>query len=714
MGAGPLLALALLAAGLGAARADIENRASARALAPGGAEVTAGSGTVTIGLLGVVSAAGDTVPEIVDSAEPARAVVNVLTNDTLDGQSPGAEGLVARPVEPWPEGLTLNSDGTLDVARHAPPGTFEMTYRACEDAHPTNCARARVALTVARSRPLLAGTVFQDADQNGALDGFDPGLAGYRVELIDAAGEAVAVSATGSAGQFAFQGFDAGTYALVVTDTLTGLGVARADAFAVEPGSVLIDRNIAVNPTGVVFDAISGAPVTGAVVRLVDAEGEPLPPACLLPGQQGQMTGASGQYRLSIVFGAAPQCPAGRTTYRIAVAPPGGYEPVAGAGEAALDVGACPGDAIAGGPCHVQPTAVPPPDGLQARHHRVLAIAQGDPAVVFNHVPLMPLFARTGTGLSVSKTADSAAARQGDVVVLTVDIANDGEVTADTLTLVERLPDPLVYAPGTARVDGAAFEPETAGRGLRFGPLELAPGQSATVRFEARVTDAAVSGVVDAVSQLLGGDGRAAARPARVRLRIEGLADPACPEIGGVVFVDANRNAAMDPAERGIADVRLTADGGIVATTGPAGRFVLACEGRPEGAEMALRLDTATLPEGMRLIGPNPVTVPVSPDLPVRVEFGAAPLPVVSIDLAGPAFDPGSAVPSEALRNGILAVAFTAVDGPSVMRLTYHRRGEDMALAQARLGAIEELLAEEWRRRQLPASPVQTRIVGAR
>ncbi|MBL0115785.1 MAG: hypothetical protein IPP45_10380 [Sphingomonadales bacterium] len=75
-----------------------------------------------------------------------------------------------------------------------------------------------------------------------------------------------------------------------------------------------------------VYDAITRQPVTGALVRLVDTNGAPIPAACFIdPSQASQITGADGFYQFDIVSGAAAQCPAARTEYRLQVTAPTGY-----------------------------------------------------------------------------------------------------------------------------------------------------------------------------------------------------------------------------------------------------------------------------------------------------------------------------------------------------------------------------------------------------
>ena len=76
----------------------------------------------------------------------AEGNVNVLTNDTLNGESvnPLDVTITSTPTGP----LTVNSDGTVSVLAGTDPGTYTIEYTICENADPTNCDTATVTVLV--------------------------------------------------------------------------------------------------------------------------------------------------------------------------------------------------------------------------------------------------------------------------------------------------------------------------------------------------------------------------------------------------------------------------------------------------------------------------------------------------------------------------------------------------------------------------------------
>ncbi|MTH15331.1 gliding motility-associated C-terminal domain-containing protein, partial [Flavobacterium sp. LC2016-01] len=83
-------------------------------------------------------------------------VINVYTNDTLNGSPVNPSDVTLTTVTPDPKGvLTLNPDGTITVAPNTPAGTYTLTYQICEIADFGNCDTAIVTVTVSSS-PIVA------------------------------------------------------------------------------------------------------------------------------------------------------------------------------------------------------------------------------------------------------------------------------------------------------------------------------------------------------------------------------------------------------------------------------------------------------------------------------------------------------------------------------------------------------------------------------
>ena len=97
---------------------------------------------------------------------------NVLTNDTLNGVTPiNSADVVITTTTAGP--LTVNADGSVDVAAGTAAGTFTAEYEICEVAIPTNCATAEVTVEV-----FLPAVVAQICDTATQLFGDDFGTGG--------------------------------------------------------------------------------------------------------------------------------------------------------------------------------------------------------------------------------------------------------------------------------------------------------------------------------------------------------------------------------------------------------------------------------------------------------------------------------------------------------------------------------------------------------
>ncbi|WP_366184703.1 ice-binding family protein [Flavobacterium ovatum] len=85
-------------------------------------------------------------------------VVNVLTNDTVNGSDVSLSQIHLTTVTSN-NSLTLNSDGSVDIATNTPAGTYTMTYQICEKSNPTNCSQADVTIEVTKELPDFSTTI---------------------------------------------------------------------------------------------------------------------------------------------------------------------------------------------------------------------------------------------------------------------------------------------------------------------------------------------------------------------------------------------------------------------------------------------------------------------------------------------------------------------------------------------------------------------------
>ncbi|MEM9575159.1 MAG: hypothetical protein AAF870_08020, partial [Pseudomonadota bacterium] len=476
----------------------------------------------------------------------------------------------------------------------------------------------------------------------------------------------------------------------------------------VGPNDNIIDQDLPIDPSGVVYNSLNGDPIAGATATLVGSNGNPLPAACLLQNQQNQVTGSDGEYRFDIVVGAAPACPVGSTQYTIEISAPTGFLPLPSSQippqPGILDPTVCVEDAIPGGVCNLHTENVPAPIASPSPYYLDFLIGAGDPGVVYNHIPLDPVLSPSSSGLTITKTAGAATARIGDTINYTITINNSLTGPYTGVNVSDTLPKGTLYAPGSATIAGSPSEPTVEGRILTFTDLTI-PGSGSleinlSARFGQQISDTELVNIAYAFDSL----GNQLTNVARAIVRVE--IDPvfACSTIVGRVFDDLNSNGYPDDGEPGLPGVRLATVKGLLITTDEHGRFSIPCAELPDvdtGSNFILKLDDRTLPTGYRVTSENPRTVRVTAGKMTTMNFGAAISRVVRIDLSGTAFKTDSEEPSSALDRGIDQLVRSLETEPSVLRLSYYDRGEGKELADQRLAEVEKLVRQRLKRSRI-------------
>lgn len=122
-----------------------------------------------------IMAQDDTLTTPVDGSAGQAGVLNVLDSngsgtDTVNGLAATTANVTIAPstTNPPPAGITLNPDGTVDVAGGTPAGNYSFEYEICEAADPTNCDTATVTLTVGDAGiGVVKSSVFDDQNGDG-------------------------------------------------------------------------------------------------------------------------------------------------------------------------------------------------------------------------------------------------------------------------------------------------------------------------------------------------------------------------------------------------------------------------------------------------------------------------------------------------------------------------------------------------------------------
>jgi uncharacterized repeat protein (TIGR01451 family) len=341
-----------------------------------------------------------------------------------------------------------------------------------------------------------------------------------------------------------------------------------------------------VDPLGVVFDSVTGAPVDGALVTLINvASGQPAEvfgddgvsafPATLVSGGRVTDNGgtvyqfAAGRFRFPLI---APG------TYRLDVTPPDGYTAPSQATPQTLQT-------LPGAPYALLP----------ASFGQTLEVLPGP--VINVDIPLDP----GRVELFLQKTTPVTSASPGDFVQYTLTLENTSTVAgADPLLVQDTLPPGFRLVADSTRLGDASTDDPTAGssaRDLAFTLPPLAPGARHVVRYVTEVVSMAAGDEATNIATARSAGGlRSNVARARVRLVDDLFADRSF-LVGRVVRSDCGARNAEDA--RGVADVRIYLEDGRYAVTDDTGRYHF--EGLRPGAHV-VQLDTDSVPQTMELV----------------------------------------------------------------------------------------------------------------
>ena len=667
----------------------------------------------------VVSAAAIAANDDDFSAAPVNGVsggttATVFTNDTLNGAA-----FVPAAVTPTITanggiaGLAINGTGTLSIPAGTVPATYAVTYQICEALNPTNCDTANATVVVIPN-PSVTGTVYYDLNGDGSYGGGEPDAgAGYIVELVDSGGAVVDTTTTNATGGYTLSAAPAAGYSLMFRrPDLMALG--SITGLTLTSGVVIINQNQPIDPSGIVYNSVTRAPVAGVTVTINDSSDTPLPVACLIDAsQQNQVTLADGAYQFDIIPGADPACPVGETEFRISIVNPAGYAPGVSttmpAQVGAYEVTAC---AVSPASCLIDPSAAPPVSPNPGFYYLALLLELNDGDVINNHIAIDPL-ASTASGLS--KRALVTQVRRGERVPYVITAADTSLVLA---RIVDIIPPGFDYVANSALVNGVAQEPTIAGRNLTFDGLVPDAGSDITIELTLIATVAVTTGphvntaqLINPATDLVVGSARAT-----VTVLAEHVFD--CGDIIGKVFDDRNRNGSQDEGEPGLAGVRLVTVKGVLITTDKHGRFHVACADVPDadiGSNFILKLDTRTLPSGFKMTTANPRIVRLTAGKASKLNYGAAITRLVRFDMTEEAFALGSAkLKAQWLRAVDKLISVLETD-KSILRLTYIAKIKDKKLAAERIAWVEKLILRRWAEQGGGYElPIETRIMGAK
>jgi uncharacterized repeat protein (TIGR01451 family) len=328
-----------------------------------------------------------------------------------------------------------------------------------------------------------------------------------------------------------------------------------------------ITTTILIDPSGVVFDSVTGDPVVGATVRLIDVGTGALATVFDLNGNPAPstvVTGADGLYSF-------PRVAAG--TYRLVITPPAGYSFPSVVPRGDLDPSRVVVDGSYGATFEISPAT----------------------GAVTIDVPLDP------GKISISKTASSETIEIADLLDYTVTVKNEGPVALTQVRVVDHLPLGFRYQAGSARRDGNAIADPTRGSGatLTFDIGNLAKGEEAKITYRVKVGPGAMLGDGTNSAQARNAEGTVVSNVARKTVMVQPGVFSDRAFILGKVFMDCNFNRIQDDEELGIPGVRLYLEDGTFVVSDTEGKYSFYGL-RP--ITHVLKLDTTTMPVDAQLV----------------------------------------------------------------------------------------------------------------
>ena len=650
-----------------------------------------------------VTATGITWGPFVSGLGGATAVVTAddLLDGAVPGPGPGGTAVLSLVTPASDPKITLDpATGIITAAPGAAPGSYPLIYRLRQADVPANCAVATETVEVGRTPIFAAPEGFAPFDTDGGTTTgvlASDTLAGAPATLAHVA---ITVPGTGSpavmlapdTGLITLQpGQPSGSH--TVPCRMCEIAMPSNCADATETVEQALTGQIEASTTATGPKGTAGA-AAGQTVTFTFKVGNALNVAVGGLRLQTELAKATGT---PVAFGSGPTFVSSSAGW-----PEGSLLP----GETALYTGPAlmtAETAGAGGFVTTATVLAEAPGGTGLPPVPVMATATGT---------VEPMALPMSRPLTLDVTTPRGIVSRGAAVPHTLTLSNSDATYSATFVLQDVLPHGFLYVPGSARIYGVPATVTVQG-GVVTWPAAQVPLQGrAVATLAARVltgvpaggfvnraralnlaqTEGSAAPAVAVSAGLADGGDVAAAVAAEGAATVRILPEPVfeCGDVIGKVFDDADSDGLPGRGEPGLPAIRIAGVDGTVITTDAFGRFHVPCAMLPpgRGASFILKLDAVSLPEGCRLTTVNPRVVRLTPGKMSELNFGAARLQVVRLDLNAHAFPQGDGGPglSPALEAGLDGLLQQIADAPVALRLAFHlpANAGEAEVAQAR------------------------------
>jgi uncharacterized repeat protein (TIGR01451 family) len=371
-------------------------------------------------------------------------------------------------------------------------------------------------------------------------------------------------------------------------------------------GDNVVQQNLPLDPSGIVYDSVTRQPIVGATVKLVGPAGFN-PAIHLIGGVDTQVTPVGGLYQY--LFVNSP--PSG--VYTIQITPPTGYNSTpAVQGGVALPQGTFN---VPGGITNIQAQGTPPAVGVNGVGPTGGAGTQyylqfqfsfpGSGEVFNNHIPLDPL---ASGAILVNKTGNKTVAEVGDSLQYTIRMTNTTSQPVGSVTLHDLLPAGFRYIAQTARLNGNVLADPAGGVGpaltFNVGTIPANGVYNLTYFVRLGVGSQQGNGINSAQAFFPGVNGApVGSNISRFKVTVQGgvFSNDGC--IVGKVYMDCDGNFMQNnesgSVELGIPGVRLVMLDGSWVVTDNEGKYSIC--GIPSKTYV-VKVDKKTLPKDARLV----------------------------------------------------------------------------------------------------------------
>jgi uncharacterized repeat protein (TIGR01451 family) len=453
----------------------------------------------------------------------------------------------------------------------------------------------------------------------------------YSNETITAAAE------LDESGEFKFGGLSVNKdYHLFLKHPESGVVYFEKEITASELDENIISdqEDIFIDPAGIVYNSLNREAVPGAVLTLVDQNGEAVPDNYLAEGQQNQITASDGIYKFELNFAEAE---AGEYSIRVKV--PAGYlQPESDTETSTIIIKAVgpldTGDAqfADADPATSEFEVVdnennnlPPAYGEDTSYYLDFELDQDSAKIVNNNIPIDPAEASL---LDINKTASESKASVGGFVGYKIEIENNSGRRIEDFTVFDKLPPGFKYIEDSAQIiiDGNAELIKSEGdRILSWNQLSLDAEQSLSLTYTLVVgtgTEINEEYLNIAYSKKYNS---IISNTAEASVLV--TADPLfnTSTIIGKVFNDSNQNGIQDAGENGIAGAEIISLTGDTIRTDEYGRYHLIVDPKSitqTGETVVLKLDQNSLNENAEILTANPAVIKITPGIIQKVNFG--------------------------------------------------------------------------------------------